>query len=246
MEDPNYPALHISGYQFVPIAKERLPGLKAQALEAGERQGICGTIILATEGTNFYFAGEPAAAERFYNWFANLPPFETPLRARRTPSTGRPYQRFKVQVRAEIVTMGRPDLDIVQRAPSITPEELKAWLESDQPPQLLDVRNRHEFARGTFEKAEHLDIGCFREFPEVAERLSKFKAPVVTFCTGGIRCEKANIWLRHLGHEETYQLDGGILNYFETVGGAHFQGECFVFDDRVALDQTLRPIETDE
>ncbi len=126
------------------------------------------------------------------------------------------------------------------------PATLSAWLDEARPFTLLDTRNRYEVASGTFEAARHLDIANFREFTAAIEAglndgSLDIESPVVTFCTGGIRCEKAAPWLLERGFTEVHQVEGGILNYFEHCGGRHWQGECFVFDDRVEVDTRLCP-----
>lgn len=134
----------------------------------------------------------------------------------------------------------------LETAPAISPAELAGWLDRGQDFTLLDTRNDYEVASGSFARAQHLDIGVFRQFTAAVEAgladgsLDPDK-PVVTFCTGGIRCEKAAPWLLERGFREVHQLEGGILNYFEQCGGRHWQGDCFVFDDRVEVDAGLRP-----
>ena len=110
----------------------------------------------------------------------------------------------------------------------------------------FDTRNTYEIASGTFHKAEHLDIAHFRDFQKAVQSALddgtlQLDQPMVTFCTGGIRCEKAAPWMLEKGFKEVYQIEGGVLNYFERTGGKHWQGDCFVFDDRVELDQQLSP-----
>ncbi|MFN9914128.1 MAG: rhodanese-like domain-containing protein, partial [Pirellulaceae bacterium] len=120
---------------------------------------------------------------------------------------------------------------------------LKAWLDAGRPVTLLDTRNDYEVELGTFQQAIDLGIHHFRDFPQAAAAIpEEIKArPMVTFCTGGIRCEKAGPYLEQLGFREVYQLDGGILNYFERCGNSHYEGDCFVFDHRVAVTPELKP-----
>ena len=131
------------------------------------------------------------------------------------------------------------------RSPSIAPETLKEWLEEKRDFTLLDTRNNYEVELGTFENADHLNIRNFCHYEAQAKKIPKdlTEKPLVVFCTGGIRCEKAAPLMKKLGFKNVLQLDGGILNYFEKTGGAHYRGDCFVFDDRVALTPTLE--ETD-
>jgi UPF0176 protein len=147
-----------------------------------------------------------------------------------------------VKIKPEIITMGQPGIDPARDpAPALEPEVLRTWLDQGRRVVLLDTRNAFEVARGTFVGAEHLGNTSFRGFAAAAAGMPApgGDVPIVTFCTGGIRCEKAAPLLRQLGHRNVYQLAGGILRYFERAGAAHFRGECFVFDERVALDAEL-------
>ena len=126
-------------------------------------------------------------------------------------------------------------------APRVQARELAQWLDEGRDVVMFDTRNTYEVDFGTFDNAMVLDIHHFRNFPEVVATLDpslKHKT-IVTFCTGGIRCEKAAIYMRELGLSQTLQLEGGILNYFEKTDARHYRGNCFVFDDRELLDPTL-------
>ncbi len=145
------------------------------------------------------------------------------------------FKRLKVKIKKEIITMNQPGIHPEQaRAPSISPQELKQWLDEKREVILLDTRNEFEVNYGSFNSAMHLGLKNFSEFPDAVKTL-KCDKPVVMFCTGGIRCEKAALSMFNQGFSEVYQLDGGILNYFSQVGQAHYQGGCFVFDDRVVV-----------
>jgi UPF0176 protein len=168
--------------------------------------------------------------------------------ARRSWSRTLPFGQLRVKIRREIVALKRPDIrpDIRpdrQSAPRLQPLELKAWLDEGRPLILLDTRNRFEVEQGSFTQALDLGLGAFSELPQVlGPNLDRLRgAPVVSFCTGGIRCEKAAPLLIEQGLAPVYQLDGGILGYFEACGSAHFSGRCFVFDRRVSLDAALAP-----
>ena len=139
--------------------------------------------------------------------------------------------------------MHRPEVNPGETpAPRLAPQELKRWLDEGRDIVLLDTRNQFEVELGSFENTLALGLKSFSDFPRATPALPEAlkHQPIVTFCTGGIRCEKAAPWLISQGFRQVYRLDGGILNYFEQCGGAHFRGECFVFDQRVALDATLR------
>ncbi|MCB0360291.1 MAG: hypothetical protein KDD44_11670, partial [Bdellovibrionales bacterium] len=165
-----------------------------------------------------------------------------PLVPKMSYADSAPFRRLKIQRRHEIVTIGRQFNPLPEDAPSLTPDEWHRWLSSETPPQVLDTRNRYEVEIGTFRGAIDPEIDSFREFPEYVERceLDKDK-PVLMFCTGGIRCEKALHVMKERGFREVYQLQGGILNYLAAHPDGYFDGECFVFDDRVAVDTKLRP-----
>jgi UPF0176 protein len=156
---------------------------------------------------------------------------------------------MRVRLKKEIITMKHPLIrPEAGRAPSVAAATLKTWLDhgcddEGRPVVMLDTRNDYEVAAGTFDNAVDYDIGIFSEFPpRLAERLGDYAGKtVVSFCTGGIRCEKAAIHMKEIGVERVYQLEGGILKYFEEVGGAHYHGDCFVFDEREALSADLQP-----
>jgi UPF0176 protein len=249
--------INIAAYRFVPVPD---PGALRDPLRAiCQDLGLKGTILLATEGINLFLAAEAGAIdqflaildqdERFSPWFALLT-------VKRSISEEQPFRRMLVRVKQEIITMRHPALAPAKgRAPAITAAQLAAWLEtghddSGKPICLLDTRNKFEVDLGTFENAEDFGITRFGEFPDayrkaVAEgAIDPLNQHIVTFCTGGIRCEKAALFLAESGATSVSQLDGGILKYFEEVGSAHWRGECFVFDDRVALDPALTPTAT--
>ena len=179
-----------------------------------------------------------------------MPQWRHGLRAqhRRLPV---PFARLKAKGKREIIAFRRDGVDpLGAPAPAVPPSTLKRWLDrgrddDGRPVVLLDARNREEVAHGTFAGAITLPIDDFVALPEavgaVHDRLAG--ATVVSFCTGGIRCEKAAPWLRAHGFGDVRQLEGGILGWFEAIGAAHWQGACFVFDERVALAPDLRPIE---
>jgi UPF0176 protein len=147
-----------------------------------------------------------------------------------------------VKIKKEIISMGMPEISpAIKRAPAVSPTTLKQWLDEGREVVLVDTRNEYEIRLGTFQNALAIGVDTFRAFPNKAAQLdaSLKNKTVVTFCTGGIRCEKAAPVLQNLGFTDVYQLDGGILKYFEACGGAHYDGDCFVFDRRVALNPQL-------
>ena len=236
--------LNVSAYKFVSI--DDVESLRPSLRKCAVDMELKGTILLAPEGINLFIAGEQARVERFLERlmaderFAGL---ETKL----SWSEDQPFNRMLVKAKREIITLRRPDVDPSRTpAPRLAPEMLRQWLDEGREVLLLDTRNQFEVDLGTFEGAACLKLKSFSEMTAALPAIDeKWKdKPVVTFCTGGIRCEKAAPLLIKEGFSEVYQLDGGILKYFERCGGAHFQGECFVFDKRVALGPDLEPTGT--
>jgi predicted sulfurtransferase len=151
-----------------------------------------------------------------------------------------------VRLKKEIIAFGVEGIDPARRtSPKLSARELKQWLDEGRPVTLLDTRNDYEVRLGTFRHALPIGVDHFRDFPAAVRRLPDTlkEQPIVMFCTGGIRCEKAGPFMEREGFRQIYQLDGGILKYFEECGGAHYDGECFVFDQRVGVDPALH--ETD-
>jgi len=236
--------LNVSAYRFVSIddVDTLRPRLKKRAVD----MGLKGTILLAPEGINLFIAGEAAKVERFLERLMADARFAG-LETKRSWSEEQPFNRMLVKAKREIITLRRPDVDPSRSpAPRIAPETLRQWLDEGREVLLLDTRNRFEVELGTFVGAADLKLKSFSDMSAALPAIDtgwKDK-PVVTFCTGGIRCEKAAPLLMKEGYSEVYQLDGGILKYFEHCGGAHYRGECFVFDKRVALGPDLQPTGT--
>jgi UPF0176 protein len=230
--------LNIAGYKFIELSD--LESLRSTLLAACEAAALKGTILISPEGINMSLAGEQPAIASFKAVLAGDERFAD-MRFHHTYSSYLPFQCLKVKLKNEIITLRQGDVAPLHnnRAPDISPAELKKWLDEKRDITLLDTRNDYEYRFGTFDGALNLHLHNFGELPEAVRDLDKSK-PVVMFCTGGIRCEKAAIYMQNEGFSEVYQLDGGILGYFAQVGGAHYVGECFVFDERVALDAYLK------
>jgi UPF0176 protein len=227
---------NIAGYKFVPLAD--LPLLQTALLAETERLQCKGTILLSAEGINLSLAASADAIVAFQAYLEQDVRFAG-MAFRESESAYQPFKFMRVKIRDEIITMRQPDVKPRERAPSLSPQEFKQWLDENRDITVLDTRNDFEVRFGTFARAEHFQLAEFGEFPKAALNLQKDK-PVVMFCTGGIRCEKAAVYMLNAGFPEVYQLDGGILNYFSEVGGAHYRGECFVFDQRVSVDAALQ------
>jgi UPF0176 protein len=230
--------LNISAYRFEPIADPH--SLRETLRERARSLDLKGTILLASEGINLFLAGAPEAVRGFVAALG--------LEGKESWSASQPFRKLLVKVKREIIRMNHPAIQPAQgRAPAIDAPTVKRWLDQGhddegRPVVTLDTRNAFEVDQGTFEGAIDWRIAKFSEFPAAfeAHRRELEGKTVVSFCTGGIRCEKAAIYMREAGIANVWQLEGGILKYFEEAGGAHFRGECFVFDGRGALDASLR------
>jgi UPF0176 protein len=185
----------------------------------------------------------------FLDWLRADPRFAA-LQTKDSWSDDQPFKKMLIKIKSEIIRMNHPMIrPELGRANFIDPLKLKAWLDRGtddlgRSVVMLDTRNAFEVEYGTFTNALHLNIQKFTEFPQAiaAHQDALRDKTVVSFCTGGIRCEKSGLYLREIGMEHSYQLDGGILKYFEEVGSAHFKGSCFVFDEREALEPNLESI----
>ena len=234
------PILNISAYKFCRL--QDLPGLREGLKNVCLETGLKGSILLSPEGINLLIAGELEAVEKLLVTLRSIPELED-LKEKRSESSGQPFNRLLVKIKQEIIAFGVEGINPASHtSPRIAPMELKRWLDEGREFTLLDTRNTYEVKLGTFAGAKTLPIRHFRRFPEAVRQLpvGLKQMPVVSFCTGGIRCEKAAPLLEKEGFREVYQLEGGILKYFEECGGAHWQGECFVFDKRVGVDPLLR------
>lgn len=238
--------LNISAYKFVTLSD--CDALRESMRSRAAAEGLKGTVLLAEEGINLFLAGSPegvrafVAALRADARFADLVPKES-------WSDAVPFRKLLVKIKREIIRMNHPTIRPEQgRAPAVTPATLARWLaqgrdDEGRPVVTLDTRNAFEVDAGAFEGALDWRLAKFSEFPEAlrAHRDELAGKTVVSYCTGGIRCEKAAILMQREGVERVYQLEGGILRYFEETGGAHFRGACFVFDERELLDPSLAP-----
>jgi len=238
--------LNIAAYKF--IALDPLPALKADLLQALATREIKGTVLLAEEGINLFLAANSAAIHAFLAWLRTDPRFQD-LEIKESWSAAQPFSKLLVKIKPEIIRMNHPAIrPAAGRAPAVDAVTLRRWLDSGQdddgrPVVTLDTRNAFEADVGTFHNAIDWRIDKFTQFPQAvqAHRDALAGKTIVSFCTGGIRCEKAAIYLQEAGIENVYQLDGGILKYFETCGQAHFSGHCFVFDERRSVDAALKP-----
>jgi len=239
--------LNISTYKFVPLSDA--PALRELFLQRAVALSLKGTILLAEEGINLFLAGRSDDVREFVAQlhtdarFADIVPKES-------WSDTQPFKKMLVKVKGEIIRMNHPTIKPADgRAPAVAPATVKRWLDqgfddNGRPVVTLDTRNDFEVDEGTFDGAIDWRITKFTEFPEaLRSHLDDLKdKTVVSFCTGGIRCEKAAILMREEGLEHVYQLEGGILKYFEETDGSHYHGGCFVFDERRALGTDLQTV----
>ena len=234
------PILNAAAYKFAELRD--LPELRERLKGECIARALKGTILLSPEGINLFIAGERTAVESLVSTIRAIPGLET-LEAKLSESDEQPFNRMLVKLKNEIIAFGVEGINPARHtSPRLPAKELKRWLDEGRPVTLLDTRNTYEVKLGTFAGAVTLPIRHFRKFPAAVDALPEElkQAPVVSFCTGGIRCEKAAPYLERAGFREVYQLEGGILKYFEECGGAHWEGECFVFDKRVGVDPALQ------
>ncbi|HHW4678463.1 MAG TPA: sulfurtransferase [Xylella sp.] len=239
--------INTAAYQFTEIVQPQM--LADQIRVRAEIARLKGTVLIANEGINLFLAGQKEDIHAFYGWLCADVRFSA-LHVKHSFSRYTPFARLKVKVKPEIISFRCPNVSPQQgRAPSVSAETFRDWLrrgcdENGRRLVILDARNQTEIAYGTFSGALTLPITQFTGFPAaiVPHRRLLADATVVSFCTGGIRCEKAVLWMRAYGMDNVLQLDGGILGYFEQVGSEGYDGCCFVFDERVALDPQLNPL----
>jgi UPF0176 protein len=232
--------LNLASYKFAAIPD--LPEWRGRLLTLCKDSGIKGTILLSTEGINLFVAGEFASIHSLLAQLRCVPGLDD-LQPKYSETDHQPFTRMLVRIKKEIIAFGVPGIDPAKRAsPKIAPKALKQWLDEGRSLTLLDTRNDYEVKLGTFENALPIGVSHFREFPTAVQKLPAHlkDQPIVMFCTGGIRCEKAGAYMETQGFKHVLQLEGGILKYFEECGGAHYRGECFVFDQRVGLDPHLQ------
>ena len=239
-----------AAYQFVEL--DDCAALRDRLLRSAQQGALKGTVLLAPEGINFNLAGAPLALQQWLDELATDARFQG-LDLKRHSAAALPFKRLLVKVKREIIRMNesgvRPQAG---RAPAVDGRTLARWLadghcDAGRPVALLDTRNGFEVDAGAFDAAMDWRLGKFSDFPAALKAHGGDLAgkTVVTYCTGGIRCEKAALWMQQAGVPNVVQLDGGILRYFEDVKDApHWHGRCFVFDERVALDTRLEAPET--
>ena len=235
----------VTFYHFVELTNPQLHALRDGLIERCTQGEILGTTLLATEGINGTLAGAKPQLEAVVQWLRGHPELaELGVKFSHASETSPVFYRLRVKIKPEIVTFGVPTAPGERTGEHV---DAARWNELLEDPDVLviDARNHYEIEVGSFPTAVNPHTESFREFPQfVAEQLDPDQQPrVAMFCTGGIRCEKASAFMLDAGFAEVYQLDGGILKYLETVPDRanRWQGDCFVFDQRVALKPDLAP-----
>ncbi|MGB3308520.1 MAG: rhodanese-related sulfurtransferase [Nodosilinea sp.] len=230
-------------YKFVPLS-EPAP-LRVELLDRCLAWGLRGTILLASEGLNATVAGDRSSIDQLLTWLHTHPEIGT-FPHQESVTADPPFERMKVKLKTEIVTLGRSDVNLAHQEVG-TYVDPQNWnqIVTDPDVVVIDARNDFEVELGTFKGAVNPQTHSFRDLPNYVDtHLNPAQnKKVAMFCTGGIRCEKATAYMRSQGFEQIYHLKGGILNYLKTVpeDASLWQGDCFVFDDRVAVDHQLKP-----
>ena len=232
--------LNISGYRFVAI--DDVPATLESVENFCLDLKIKGSVFMASEGINISLAGNLLDIQSFISELEKDSRF-TNMRFHHTYSRFVPFNKLVFKTKSELVPLGENPLAAKSYSHQYLPAvELLQWIDSEKEFTLLDMRNKFEYQLGTFAGAQQLEMDGFRQLPSKLDEIDKLPKdkPLVTFCTGGIRCEKAGPYLERFGFNQVYQLDGGIIEYLRATNGNHWQGNCFVFDDRVSLNKQLR------
>jgi len=239
----NKKVVNIAGYRFIDLQDR--DQLREPFLKRCEELHLKGTILLSPNGINFSLSGSQESVDGYLEFLESDDRFVgIPLKI--TYNDYQPFRRMLVRLKKEIISLGMDDIRPLEfTGPNIKPIELQEMLDNEEEVIVLDTRNDYEVRVGTFKNAIDLNIPSFRDFPQAISNLpEEFKTkPIVMFCTGGIRCEKASAVMLKSGFENVKQLQGGVLDYFKDTDASHWDGDCFVFDDRVAVDKGLN--ETD-
>jgi UPF0176 protein len=235
--------VNIAGYKFEPL-DDAIDLISIYQQKCDELL-LKGTMLICKNGINFSIAGTQQATDSFIDFIEEDNRFlDIPLKV--TYSETQPFRRMKVRLKKEIISLGRKDINPREMTGErISPEALKNLLDKKEEVLVLDTRNEYETRVGKFENAIDLNLDTFRDFPKAIESLpEEYKdKQIVMYCTGGIRCEKASAVMMKAGFVDVKQLEGGVLEYFKETGGAYWEGDCFVFDERVALDKKLNETE---
>lgn len=235
---------NLAGYKFVTLNKKTIETSLELIKTTARNLGVKGSIILAEEGCNMFIAADPKTNKNFLEFFYKTIPELKEIPFKVSWSDEQPFKRMLVKFKKEIITFGQNVDAINNLVPEISPEDLsKNYSEY----LIIDTRNNYETKLGKFANCQDLDLSSFKEFPKKIQSAlppEEIDKPIVIYCTGGIRCEKAGLWMQEAGYKNVFQLKDGILGYFEKCGNKNYEGECFVFDKRVGVDEKLDETET--
>ncbi len=230
-----------SFYRFLDL--ENPDGFREQLQAQCDDRQLLGTVLVANEGFNGTLSGDETAIREVFAWIESSLDLDEAIEARWNDIDEAPFRRMRVRLKKEIVALGRPDILPHRGTGKYVSGDEWNELIADPDVVVIDTRNHYEYEVGTFPNAVDPNTDSFREFPEFAEELARESTnrPLAMFCTGGIRCEKATALMLELGFDEVYHLQGGILKYLEDMppDQNRWDGECFVFDTRVAVDRDL-------
>ena len=229
-------------YKFTLLTAQRIGELLREIEKQGRINSVKGLLLIGPEGCNATVAAPAEQMEAFKAYLSSISEFAA-IQFKDSRSQKMPFRRFKVDIRQEIVALkngdGAPDSS---EGTYLSPSEWQEIIESEEDVVVLDTRNFYETELGMFDGAVDMHLEKFSEFPEALRKLNlPLDCKVLMYCTGGIRCEKALPAMKRAGYENVFQLEGGIIRYLEEFPNSKFQGECFVFDHRVAVDQELQP-----
>lgn len=247
MANSTLPIENLAGYKFQNLDIAKIRKNRLELREQARAIGLRGSILLSHEGCNMFIAGTPKQNQEFLELLFEVFPEIKDIKFKKSFSETAPFRRMLIKEKQEIITMGQPSVNAINDlAPEINAKEFANNYDNYL---VIDTRNDYETELGKFKNAVDLKIKSFRDFPQaITAKLPPAEAdkPIVIYCTGGIRCEKAGLWMQQAGYKNVYQLKDGILGYFEECGQQHYDGECFVFDKRVGVDHKLAETETNQ
>jgi UPF0176 protein len=227
-------------YKFVDLPN--FEEIKAPLLKFCIKQDLKGTILLASEGVNSTISGSRESIDSLYDYLKNDMGIAS-ITYKESKAFFKPFQKMKVRLKKEIVAIGMPEINPKNGVGRyVEPEDWDDFISGDDV-VLIDTRNKYETMLGTFEGAEDPGTAYFKQMPELMDHyMDKYKdKKIAMFCTGGIRCEKSTAYLKQKGFDDVYHLNGGIINYYMKTDAKKWNGVCFVFDERVAIDKNLAP-----
>ena len=228
----------ISFYKYVDV--ENPESLAKEHLDWCLANGVKGKVYLAKEGISASVFGKDEVTDRYKRHLKSYKIFED-VWFKETPTNQVAFNKMHVRIKNEIVNSGLNKTSLEYTAPKLTPEQLLKFYEDKKDFVIVDARNWYESKIGKFKNAITPQITHFREWPKVVESLSEYKdKTIITYCTGGIRCEKASAYMREQGFKDVYQIDGGILNYIQQFPDTYWEGGMFVFDDRRVFEPNTK------